>query len=109
MNFQDLSNKNYKKPLQRHGYKLLSIPSANHPPNKRGQWLFPLASRTRAGALGESGAAAVLEHKFHTESQAFTRVDVTDVGCHTFSQSTCPCTAHGLALSHGFRHYRTVL
>jgi len=53
------------------------------------------ASRAWAGALGESGAAAVLEHKFCLWFQVFARVDVTDEGRFTFSQSVCPCPADG--------------
>jgi len=52
-------------------------------------------SRTWAGALGKSGTAAVLEHKFYPDSQAFTKVDVTDEGRPAFSQSICPCPTDG--------------
>jgi len=39
-------------------------------------------------ALGESRAAAVLEHKFCPCLQVFASVDVTDEGRFTFSQSS---------------------
>jgi len=47
------------------------------------------------GALGGSGAGAVLEHKFRLWFQAYARVDVTDGGRPAFSQSARPCPADG--------------
>ena len=47
------------------------------------------------GALGESWAAAVLEHKFCLGFQVSARVDVTDGGRPTFPQSTHQCPADG--------------
>jgi len=59
---------------------------------------YPVTSRAWVGALGESGAAAVLEHNFLQGFQAFARVDVTDVGRPTFSQSTCPRPTDGFCV-----------
>jgi len=45
--------------------------------------------------MGESGAAAVLEHKFCPCLQVFARLDVTDVGRPAFSQSARPRPTDG--------------
>jgi len=68
-------------------------------PAEHGRMFSEQASRTWAGALGKSGTAAVLEHKFYPDSQASANVDVTDEGRPAFSQSICPCPTDGFRTS----------